>query len=127
MLSLTARQRLVNDVRTIIVWRHVARSNEAFATRLRRMNAGCRVRGMATPKRSAARPKAAPAAPAVDRVPDLVIRGLSAADVAALVDETAARNAALPEGASMTRNAVAVIVFRAGLDAVRKAREGAST
>ena len=82
---------------------------------------------MATPKRPAARAKTAAteakAAPA-ERVPDLVIRGLSAADVAALVDETAARNAALPEGASMTRNAVAVIVFRAGLDAARKAREG---
>lgn len=76
---------------------------------------------MATPKRGAARAKA----PAAEHVPDLVIRGLSAADVASLAAETAARNAALPEGASMTRNAVAVLVFRDGLDVARKRREGA--
>ncbi len=79
---------------------------------------------MATPKRAAARAK--PAAESVKKAPDaaqkpppdLVIRGLTAEDIAALEAEAARRRALLPLGANLPRNAVAVAVFQAGLAAV---------
>ena len=70
---------------------------------------------MASPKRAAGRAKSPPA----EHVPDLVVRGLSAADVTALEAETERRRAALPEGASLSRNAVAVALLREALAAAK--------
>lgn len=72
---------------------------------------------MSTPKRTTGRAKA----PA-DRTnatakppPDLVVRGLTAEDIAALEAETERRRALLPDGANLPRNAVAVAIFREAL------------
>ncbi len=84
---------------------------------------------MSTPKRAAARPKAStePAAkppPAATKPPpDLVVRGLTAEDIAALEAETERRRALLPDGANLPRNAVAVAIFR---EALGTAKGGAS-
>lgn len=84
----------------------------------------CILAPMATPKRTAGRAKA-PAEPDAPHVPDLVIRGLTADDVKRLEDEHARRMAALPKGAKITRNAVAVAVLQEALVALEeKAREG---
>ena len=82
-------------------------------------------RAVASSKRTAGRNKT-PAEPAAPHVPDLVVRGLTAADIALLEAETERRRAALPRGAKITRNAVAVAIFHEALlalDAKAKARE----
>lgn len=81
---------------------------------------------MASPKRAAGRAKN-PAEPGAPHVPDLVVRGLTAADIALLEAETERRRASLPMGAKITRNAVAVAILHealVALDAQAKAREG---
>lgn len=70
---------------------------------------------MSTPKRAAGRAKSPPA----EHVPDLVVRGLTAADVAALEAETERRRASLPAGANISRNAVAVALLREALAAAK--------
>lgn len=68
------------------------------------------------------RPKSATATP--DHVPDLMVRGLTTQDMTALEEETAARTAALPTGAKMSRNAVAIALLREALAASKARREG---
>lgn len=70
---------------------------------------------MSTPKRAAARPKASTEPAATKPPPDLVVRGLTADDIAALEAETERRRALLPDGANLPRNAVAVAIFREAL------------
>lgn len=55
--------------------------------------------------------------------PDLVVRGLTREDVDALEAETERRRKALPSGASISRNAVAVALLREAL-AASKTPEG---
>lgn len=70
---------------------------------------------MGTPKRTG-RAKSAPS-PTAERAPDLVVRGLTPTDIAALEAETQRRASALPEGATLSRNAVAVALLREALAA----------
>lgn len=59
--------------------------------------------------------------------PDLVVRGLTRDDVTALEAEHARRQAALPEGAKLSRNAVAVALLREALAAAAARAKGGST
>ena len=87
----------------------------------------CILAPMATSKRTTGRAKA-PAETDTPHVPDLVIRGLTADDVRRLEDEHARRMAALPKGAKITRNAVAVAVLQEALAALEeKARADGAT
>ena len=78
------------------------------------------LRAMTTSKRSPGRAKAP--AESAEHVPDLMVRGLSAADIAALEAETARRTAALPVGAKLSRNAVSVALLREALAATAHLR-----
>lgn len=73
---------------------------------------------MSTPKRAAGRAKAPTEhhpAQTAKPPPDLVVRGLTAEDIAALERETERRRALLPDGANLPRNAVAVAIIREAL------------
>lgn len=92
---------------------------------MRTVDAVCILAPMATPKRTTGRAKA-PAETDTPHVPDLVIRGLRPVDIERLEAEHARRSAALPSGAKITRNAVAVAVLQEALAALDGAKGGAS-
>lgn len=70
---------------------------------------------MASPKRTGRAPKAeVPEAPTA-----LVVKGLDAADIAALETELARRRATLPAGATISRNGLVVALVREALAAAK--------
>lgn len=74
---------------------------------------------MAKPKRGAGRPKTS----SDEHIPDLVVRGLTAPDMAALEAEQAKRQATFPAEMKLSRNTLVLMLIREALNA-SKARDG---